>query len=206
MRVCSFCGKVNPDDAGYCNKCGNTMAFSLPEKKAWIKRIPAWAWIFIIVAGIIALIGFFVGSFFAIATIDGVASAVLLIAGMIGFGVTPLRKPEQTAGFLRAIGLSFFALMGASIDQTGNDLYNLPVEMSLCPEGSSLNREENISNPLPGTTYIEQDFTCYNDAGEPVTTLNNFAVLGIRFLEYVILGYLLLGLRRLIWQLRHGTP
>jgi hypothetical protein len=204
MRVCSLCGKVNPDDADYCNKCGNTMAFSLPEKKSWIRRIPSWAWILIIVGGIVGLIAFFIGSFFALTTIEGIASAVLLIAGMIGFGVTPLRRPENTAGFARAIGLSFFALMGASVDQTGNYLYNLPVEMSLCPEATSLSRQENISNPLPGTTYVQQDFTCYDDNGEPVKKLNEFAVLGVRFLEYVFLGYFLIGLRRLIWRLRYG--
>ena len=62
------------------------MAFSKPPATSRWKRIPSWGWILILVVGVIGLIAFFIGSFVAIATIEGVASAVMLIAGMIGFG------------------------------------------------------------------------------------------------------------------------
>ncbi|MBK9504023.1 MAG: hypothetical protein IPO03_01220 [Bacteroidetes bacterium] len=42
--------------------------------------------------------------------------------------------------------------MGATVDQTGNIIYNQPVEICFCDQGTSLNRDENISNPMPGTT------------------------------------------------------
>ena len=204
MRTCSHCGKENPDDAAYCNHCGNSMAFSKPPATSRWKRIPSWGWILILVVGVIGLIAFFIGSFVAIATIEGVASAVMLIAGMIGFGVTPLRKPQNTSGFTRALGIAFFALMGISVDQTGNYLYNKPVEMTMC-DGGTLTRKENVSNPVPGSTYIEQDFVCYNDNGEPIKRLNIFAVMGIRFLEYILLGYLLLFARRVLWNATRGS-
>lgn len=182
------------------------MAYATPAApKTFWKKLPAWVWIILMVAGIGGLIAGIIGSFIALATIEGVASLVLLILGIIGFGVIPLRKPEQPSSFTRAIGLGFFALMGATIDQTGNFLYNQPVEMICCPAETSLYREEMVSNPLPGTTYVTQDYTCYNDAGDPVKTLNMFAVLGIRFVEYILLGYLLIYLRIGIWRVKNNS-
>lgn len=153
------------------------------------------------------LLGFYfllIGSFFAITTIEGVASMVLLILGAIGFGVVPLRAPDGDNKIFRAIGLAFFALMGASLDQTGNSLYNKPVEYFLCPEGTGLDRYEVVTNPLPGTTYVTQDFTCYDTNGDAVLRLNSFKILGIRFVEYFILGYILLGLRFVFWRIKNN--
>ena len=205
MKTCTYCKRENPDDFAFCRYCGADIREAPPVPKSLWKRLPAWVYIILIVGGIGALIFAIIGSFIALATIEGVASLVLLVLGIIGFGVMPLRKPEQTATFARAVGLSFFALMGATVDQTGNRLYNQPVEWCMCPEGTSLSREEMVSNPLPGTTYIEQDYTCYNTAGEAVKQLNMFGVLGIRFVEYVLLGYLLIALRTAIWQIKNNT-
>jgi hypothetical protein len=206
MKTCDHCRKENPDDFKHCRNCGARLEdVSIDKPKSWRKRIPSWAWILIFVAGIAGIIFAIIGSFIAISTIEGVASLVLLIAGLIGFGIIPLRKPEQTAAIGRAVGLSFFALMGATIDQTGNYFYNKPIELCMCANETTLDRDENISNPLPGTTYIEQDFTCYDKMGNPVKQLNIFAILGIRFLEYVILGYLLIGLRNVIWKIKGNT-
>ncbi|MBK9457482.1 MAG: zinc ribbon domain-containing protein [Bacteroidetes bacterium] len=202
MKTCISCNKENPDDFKHCRYCGADIKFIFLKKpKTWWKRLPAWVWIIVFVAAIAGIIFGIIGSFIAISTIEGVASMALLIAGLVGFGLIPLRRPQEMGAIGRAIGLSFFALMGATIDQTGNYIYNKPIEICLCEEGTTLDRDENISNPLPGTTYIEQDFTCYNNLGIPVQELNVFAVLGIRFLEYVLLGYLLIGLRTVILKL-----
>ena len=40
-------------------------------------------------------------------------------------------------------------------------------------DGGTLTRKENVSNPVPGSTYIEQDFVCYNDNGEPIKRLEH---------------------------------
>lgn len=206
MKTCTHCHKDNPDDFNYCRYCGADLTYvSVNKVKSFWKKIPAWAWIIIIVAAVAGILFALIGSFIAVTTIEGIASIVLLVLGIIGFGVAPLRKPENPGSFTRAIGLSFFALMGATVDQTGNIIYNQPVEMCFCDEGTSLNRDENISNPMPGTTIVQQDFTCFDDMGNPVKSINMFAVLGIRFLEYVLLGYLLIAIRSLIWKLRNNT-
>ncbi|MFN3939265.1 MAG: zinc-ribbon domain-containing protein [Chitinophagales bacterium] len=201
MITCTSCNKENPDDFKYCRYCGNPLLTSHKSaRKSFWKKLPAWAWVLIIVGGIIVIVGLIIGSFVALSTVEGFASAVLLLLGAIGFGVSPLRKPENVPSLYRAVGLVFFALMGASIDQPGNGIYNKPIEMSFCESGTSLDRNENVSNPLPGTTYIQQDFTCYDDTGNPVKTINMFAVMGIRFVEYLLLGYLLLAIRKLLWN------
>ena len=204
MKVCLQCKKENPDDFKHCRYCGAELsgATKLNSRSFW-NRLPSWAWILIIVGALIIGIGLIIGSFVALATIEGVASLVLLTLGMIGFGILPLRKPQPTGAISRAIGISFFALMGATVDQTGNYIYNKPVEICFCNDGTSLNRIENVSNPMPGTTIIQQDFTCYDKAGAPVKTINMFAVMGIRFVEYVLLGYILLGVRRFLWNVKN---
>ncbi|MFZ1632986.1 MAG: zinc ribbon domain-containing protein [Chitinophagales bacterium] len=206
MKTCTHCQKDNPDDFKHCRYCGAEI-MGIPANKPnsiW-KRIPAWAWIIIIVACIAGVLFVLIGSFIAVATLEGVASIILLVLGVIGFGIAPLRKPENPGSFTRAIGLSFFALMGATVDQPGNIIYNKPVEMCFCTDGSSLSRDENISNPMPGTTIIQQDFTCFDKMGNPVKQINMFAVLGIRFLEYILLGYLLIALRSVIWKFKNNT-
>lgn len=205
MKTCTQCLKENPEDFKHCRYCGSALPL-MPDpvsKKFW-KRLPSWAWILIFIGGLIIGLGIIIGSFVALATIEGIASLVLLTCGMIGFGVLPLRKPEQTGAMFKAIGLSFFALMGATIDQTGNYIYNKPVEFCFCEEGTSLERVENVSNPMPGTTIIQQDFTCYDKAGAPAKTINMFAVLGIRFVEYILLAYLLLGVRAFLWRIKNN--
>jgi hypothetical protein len=205
MKTCPHCHHENPVDFAYCRFCGDDIRFVTENKpKSIWKRLPAWVWILLIVGGIAALILTVIGSFIAIATLEGVASMVLLICGIVGFGVIPLRKTENPGSFARAIGLSFFALMGATVDQPGNFIYNKPVEMCFCAEGTTLDRDENVSNPLPGTTYITQDYTCYDTMGTPVKTINMFGVMGIRFLEYVLLGYLLIALRQVRWRIKNN--
>ncbi len=209
MKECTQCKKENPDDFKHCRYCGAELAIATnTNSKSFWNKLPSWAWILIFVGGIIIGLGFIIGSFVAIATIEGIASLILLTLGMIGFGILPLRKPQTTGAMFRAIGISFFALMGASVDQTGNYIYNKPVELCFCSEGTSMERIENVSNPMPGTTIIQQDFTCYDKAGAPVKTINMFAVLGVRFVEYVFLGYILLGVRRFLWNLKNkrGQP
>jgi hypothetical protein len=205
MKTCPHCNKENPSDFEHCRYCGNDLQFTLEDKpKIFWKKIPSWVWVIIIPACIAGILALFIGTFFAITTIEGFASIILLAAGIIGFVLLPLRNPYKPNAFVRAIGITFFAFMGAAIDQTGNIIYNKPVEMCFCNTGSRLARNEDISNPLPGTTYVEQDFTCINNAGEPVKQINTFAVIGIRFLEYVLLAYLLIGLRHIIWKMKNG--
>lgn len=200
MKICSHCNKKNPDATNYCLKCGNDMKFivAIPARKSIWSMLPSWAWIFIGLAAIALFLAIIIGGFVALATIEGVASILLLAAGIICFGVFS-GKPATWPAVMRAIGVGFFALMGATIDQTGNLIYNKPVEMCMCQKGAELQRRTITSHPLPGRTDMTQDFACVKD-GKIVETLNVFPIFGIRFLEYMLLAYLLLGVRWLLWK------
>jgi hypothetical protein len=165
------------------------------------KKIPSWGWVILLAAGIIGLMALITGTFFVLTAMEGAASIVLLAAGLYGFGIIPLRRPGNPDALTRGVGIAIFAFFGATIDQPGNVVYNKAVEICCCAEGTSLNRVTDISNPMPGTTQVRQMFTCYDAAGNPVKNIKIFAVLGIRLLEYLILAYLLIGLRRLLWAI-----
>lgn len=170
-----------------------------PSQPFW-KKIPSWGWVIIAAVGIVALMALITGTFFALTALEGTASIVFLAAGLYGFGVIPLRKPGNPDALTRGVGIAIFTFMGATIDQPGNIVYNKPVEMCCCADGTSLTRATDISNPVPGTTRVTQVFTCFDAAGNPVKQINLFAVLGIRFVEYLLLAYFLIGLRTLLWK------
>jgi len=113
MKTCHHCQKEDPDDFNYCRYCGVAIGYTpaTKPKNIW-KRIPAWAWIIIFDGGVAGILIATVGSFVATATIEGIASMLLLILGVIGFGIVPLLKPEQIGNFGRAIGSCFFCING----------------------------------------------------------------------------------------------
>ncbi len=207
MRTCVNCNKENPDDASYCYKCGHYLASSslvdpaLSPRKKWYSRIPVLGWIGLGLIAIAAFLGVIIGGFWAVATVEGIASLIFLSVGIFLFGV--FRKGVFTQNkIFRAIAIGFWALMGASIDQTGNYLYNYPVGMIECPRGTYISRSANVAHPHAGETMITQEFNCYNESGESEKTVNTFAMMGYRFLEYILLAYILIGCRQLVNYLR----
>jgi hypothetical protein len=48
---------------------------------------------------------------------------------------------------------------------------------------------------------MTQDFKCIRD-GELVKRIDMLPVMGIRFLEYMLLAYLLIWLRWLVWKIK----
>lgn len=212
MKVCSHCSKENPDDTSFCYRCGNPLkqqaavlhtapnfTQSIAKRSFWSK-LPSWAWVFIGIGAIGLFLAIIIGGFWSLANLEGFASIIFLAAGLLCFGVFSGRKPSNIP-ILRAILVGFFALMGATVDQTGNYVYNKPVEWCSCPPGSALERSTITTNPLPGRTDMTQNFVCYQD-DKPVKQIDIFAVLGIRFLEYMVLAYLLIGLRWVVWKLK----
>lgn len=202
MKTCSHCNKQNPPNATYCYQCGNSLKFAtaVPLKQSIWSRLPSWAWIFIGVGAILLFILFIIGSFYSLAHWEGFASLIFLAIGVFIFRVFSGTRPSKNVA-LRAIMIGFFALMGATIDQTGNYIYNKPVELCMCPEGSQLQRKTITSHSLPGRTDMTQNFSCVAN-GEIVERPDMLAVIGIRFLEYMLLAYLLIGLRWLFWKLK----
>src|SRR6185369_14745067 len=132
--------------------------------------------------------------FTLVATVEGVASIIFLVIGFIyvfasntEIGLSKIKS--KTSGLAVAFGIVFFALMGMAIDQTGNVIYNLPLQIINCPAGTYLTRDAIVTNPLPGRTDINQDFNCVNSSKKIVSTLDIGNIIIVRFIEYVIIGY-----------------
>ena len=198
MNQCQHCGKRTALERRDCVHCGYPQpADKSAPRKAW--DLPSFVWLLIIVGGIAAFIGTIVGGIVLVSTVEGVASIGFLLIGFLAARVWSGERPQSPPA-VRAIGLIFFALMGMSVDQPGNVLYNLPIGMLSCPAGSSLNRSTNVSHPRAGRTVLRQDFTCVDPTGQQVGRVPVPHIIGVRFLEYIALGYLLIGLKYLRWR------
>lgn len=182
------------------------MGKSTEEKFSGIKsRIPSWAWILIFLCALAVFIGLITGTFYVISHVEGVASIIFLVMGIVSFGVFPLRKPKKLNPLIRAVGIAFFGLMGAAVDQPGNFIYNQPIGFCLCDNSSTLERRTDTFHPLPERTDYRQVFMCIDNTGNSVKTINEFIIAGFRFAEYMLIGYLLLLFRFFFWRLKHGN-
>jgi hypothetical protein len=198
MHQCQHCGKRTALERLDCVHCGYPQPADKPAAgKDW--ELPSFIWLLIIVGGIAAFIGTIVGGIVLVSTVEGVASVGFLLIGFLAARVWSGERPQSPPA-VRAIGLIFFALMGMSVDQPGNVLYNLPIGMLSCPAGSSLNRSTSVSHPRAGRTVLRQDFTCVDPTGQQVGRVPVPHIIGVRFLEYIALGYLLIGLKYLRWR------
>lgn len=170
---------------------------------SWTDRIPSILWIPIIIGGGVLLIGGIFAFFIGLATVEGFASIMLLV---VAWALLRANSPHPEAtpaargksdSLLVAFGISFFALMGFAIDQTGNIFYNQPVEWLFCPDGTQMTRDEDVSHPRAGETQITQEFACINSDNTVVEEISLLKVMGVRFVEYVFIGYALVYLSRL---------
>jgi hypothetical protein len=137
----------------------------------------------------------------AVGKIEGFGSVLMLIAGILLFRVFSKKKPGPINS-RKGLYIGFYAIIACGFDQTGNLIYNKPIEMVCCPENTSLQHRVDVSHPLPGRTYFSQNFTCYNSNNIAVKQLEWYESLSIRFIEYVCLAYLLIALRFLFWKWR----
>ena len=137
----------------------------------------------------------------AVGKIEGFGSVLMLIAGILLFRVFSKKKPGPINS-RKGLYIGFYAIIACGFDQTGNLIYNKPIEMVCCPENASLQHRVDVSHPLPGRTYFSQNFTCYKSNNIAVKQLEWYESLSIRFIEYVCLAYLLIALRFLFWKWR----
>jgi hypothetical protein len=180
-----------------------------PSSSSWYSRLPSFVWILVIVGGILALIGGVIGLFYGLSNIEGFASVLMLVVAwlVIRFGssitVTSTRPAFTGQQIVTGVGISFFALMGVAIDQPGNYLYNRPLEWLFCPSGTELHRGVDVTHPVPGQTNVTQDFTCVdNEKNEVADGIKIGEIIATRFVEYVLIGYALIGLSRLYTRIR----
>jgi hypothetical protein len=177
------------------------------SRLSWLNRLPSFAWIILFVLGIAALIGGIILLFYALSNIEGFASVLMIVIAwlVIRFMTSDSIGTDSAAGWRLALAgsITFFALMGMAVDQPGNYVYNRPIQWFLCPSGSELHRGIDVSHPTPGRTDITQDFTCVDPRENVVVDSPPMGgVIIIRFVEYVLLAYLLIGLNRLYKRIR----
>lgn len=167
----------------------------------WTEKIPSILWIPIIIGAIALFIGGIWVIFYGFGYVEGFGSLIMLVLGFIGFRVGNNSDDLNAGKFGIALGITFFALMGMALDQTGNFIYNKPLEWIFCNENSELVRETIQGGVRGGGVSIKQNFACLNSTGEVVRQINMFEHLAARFVEYIFLGYILLGLSRLYSQI-----
>ncbi|MBN1638012.1 MAG: hypothetical protein JW866_03535 [Ignavibacteriales bacterium] len=173
------------------------------DKNKFFSKIPSILWVIIIPLGIGLFIGSMIGFIYLSAYVEGFISIIFLIISF--FIVKRASRPrksqfqnqESRKGKIPSIALAafivFFALMGAALDQPGNFIYNEPLEWIFCDEGCGLQRGVDVLHPRPGETYLIQDFVCIDDNNQIRKYIDPFHVFLFRFVEYIIIGYLLYG-------------
>jgi hypothetical protein len=180
------------------------------------RSVPSIVWVIGIVLGMVAFIALINGAFFGFTQIEGLASIVMLIGGFVtirvfasppgtfseklrnlfNFAPPKHKRKIEAQGLVIAFGVLIFAFTGFAFDQPGNVIYNLPVQWLFCPAGTHLQRDADVRNPRPGTTVITQDFTCVDAEGEVQVEVPIWGAMVIRFVEYLLLAYLLIWLNQ----------
>ncbi len=205
MVSCSHCGHSTIPGSNFCTNCGQLLKDTPAKpKKTFFGRMPSWLLALIAIATVLGFMAFIVLLIAGISTFEGVASLIFLAIGVLLFIVYPLKtkaKEKASSGksILGAV-VVFYAFMGGVIDQTGNKVYNKPVEWCNCPAGTSLDRKTDVTHPYGGKTIYSQDFTCYDEKNEVVKQVSMVWVILIRFGEYILVALLLVALQRLIWS------
>lgn len=149
---------------------------------------------------IVFVIGSFIGVVYLVGNVEGFASIAFLVIGVIIFGVFS-KYPQRNSSVVLAFLIVLFTATGGAVDQTGNYIYNLPIEYIMCPDGTELDRNVYIRRPLPERTEFVQEFKCVDQEMNVVEELNLVGILGIRFVEYLVLAFLLLAARSLFYKL-----
>lgn len=187
-----------------------------------IRSLPSIVWIIVAIVALIVFIAVIQGAFYGFTQIEGLGSIALLLAAWVVIRIfaeprTPLKreiisrmaptaKPSRqgdlASNIVIAFGILTFAFTGFALDQPGNVIYNLPIQWLFCPAGTQLQRGADIRNPRPGTTVITQDFTCIDAEGQAQAEVPLLGAMVVRFVEYILLGYLLLWLSQLYTRFR----
>lgn len=169
----------------------------------WTEKIPSILWIPIIIGAIAFFIGGILAVFYGFGYVEGFGSIIMLVLGWVGFRIGN-NSDDIKGGFAVALGITFFALMGMSLDQTGNFIYNQPLEWLYCPENTELVRETIKRGTRGGGIQLSQNYNCLAQNGEVLRKISMFEHMAVRFVEYVFLGYVLLYLSRIYGKIKNG--
>jgi hypothetical protein len=170
-----------------------------------LMNLPSIAWVILFPLGIIAFIGSIILFIVGISSIEGFATVIFLVIGwFMAMGIVAAGQEFKGPGSGLMMGgiICFYALMGMALDQPGNFLFNKPIGW-FCPSGSSMNRDVSVLHPLPGRTDLIQRFMCVDiKTGKNVEEVGMFKLIGVRFVEYVVVAYGFMALHTLLRKLR----
>ncbi len=123
---------------------------------------------------------------------EGFASIGILV---LAFGVLIWLGQEvfdTKATVLTFLGV--FCLLGMIFDGAGNFIYNKPIHL-MCPSETSLSREIVPVEDYEGNVAYSHVFSCYADNQEvPAKQFSVYLTIGIRAVEYLLIGSFLLGI------------
>lgn len=163
-----------------------------------------WLTALLVLIGALAGIALIILTVVSIAAVEGFATLIFLIVNVVIFIVWPLRnKAKANLNGVLGIAFIFMAFMGAVIDQAGNPVFNKPIGWCMCEQGEEFTRGVSVTQAGTQTIY-EQDFRCHKvptDQGRPVSM---FAIIGLRFVEYIVLILSLVLIQNVIWKWRFG--
>ena len=168
----------------------------------WTGKIPSLAWILIIAAAVALFIGALWGGFYAVTHVEGVGSIFLLVCAWAALRGGANSPDLESSNLGLAILIVFFAMMGIGLDQPGNFIYNQPMEWIFCPPETELTRDVVRRAARGGGVSIEQNFNCVAAGGQVLRRLSGWELYFFRFFEYVVIGYILLGLSRLYSRMK----
>lgn len=167
--------------------------------------MPMWLRALLILVGSITAMGLLILTIISIATVEGFASLIFIVINVLIFIVWPLRlKKKSSLNSFLGVAFIFMAFMGGTIDQTGNPVFNKPIEYCMCAENETLTRTAQVSHINSRTSYA-QDFRCRTSADDEGRSISMFAVLGLRFVEYILLILMLVLIQHQIWRWRFGN-
>lgn len=146
----------------------------------------------ILIALAFVLIAYFTDNFEGIASIG---ILVLAIAALFFFKGEVIENKYTILVFI-----AIFAFLGLVFDRAGNFIYNKPFEM-LCPAETVLSRDVVAVENSDEEMVNQQYFSCYSiTQGKAIKELPLYQTIGIRFLEYIVIGFVLIGIYWVIFR------
>jgi hypothetical protein len=138
------------------------------------------------------LIAYFTDNF------EGIASIGILILAIVALCFFKGEVVENKYTVLVFVGV--FVFFGLVFDRAGNVIYNKPFQM-MCPAETVLTRDVVAVENSDGEMVNQQYFSCYSiTQGKVVKELPVYQTIGIRVLEYVVIGFVLVGIYWLIFR------
>jgi hypothetical protein len=146
-----------------------------------------------LIVGVLWLIVYFTDNF------EGVASIGLLAVAIAGLWFGGRETVENKYTII--VFFVIFGFLGIMFDRAGNFIYNKPFQM-LCPAETVLDREVIVEEDYEGNTQHNHYFSCYSmTQGKSIKHFPIYQTVGIRFVQYIVLGFILLGFYWLISRL-----